>query len=86
MALRLCLDRIAPARKDAPISISLPPVTSAADAVAASSALLDAMAAGDISPGEAAPVMALLVSHKGLIEVADLERRIAALEEKGTGR
>ena len=86
VALRLCLDRIAPARKDAPISISLPAVTSAADAVTASSALLDAVAAGEVTPGEAGPVMALLVSHKGIVEAGDLERRIAALEEKGAGR
>ena len=86
VALRLCLDRIAPARRDAPISIVLPPVTSAADAVVASSALLDAVAAGEVTPGEAGPVMALLVSHKGIVEAGDLERRIAALEEKGSKR
>ncbi len=85
-ALRLCLDRIAPPRKDAPISISLPPVSSAADAVVASSALLDAVAAGEVTPGEAGPVMALLVSHKAIVEAGDLERRITALEEKGTKR
>lgn len=84
VALRLCLDRIAPPRRDAPISMSLPPVTSAADAVVASSALLDAVAAGEVTPGEAGPVMALLVAHKGIVEAGDLERRIAALEEKGT--
>ncbi len=85
-ALRLCLDRIAPPRKDAPISISLPPVSSAADAVVASSALLDAVATGEVTPGEAGPVMALLVSHKAIVEAGDLERRIAALEEKGAKR
>ncbi len=86
VALRLCLDRIAPPRKDAPISISLPPVSSAADAVVASSALLDAVAAGEVTPGEAGPVMALLVSHKAIVEAGDLERRITALEEKGAKR
>ena len=86
VALRLCLDRIAPARKDSPISISLPAVTAAADAVVASSALLDAVATGEVTPGEAGPVMALLVAHKGIVEAGDLERRITALEEKGTKR
>lgn len=86
VALRLCLDRLAPPRKDAPISITLPPVTSAADAVVASSALLDAVAAGEVTPGEAGPVMALLVSHKAIIETGNLESRIAALEEKGAKR
>jgi hypothetical protein len=87
VALRLCLDRIAPARKDTPISIALPRVSSASDAVAASSALLDAVAAGEVTPGEAGPVMALLVSHKGIVEAGDLEARIAALESlKEAGR
>lgn len=82
VALRLCLDRIAPPRKDAPIAIDLPSVTSASDAVAASAALLAAVADGEVTPGEAGPVMALLVSHKAILEAGDLESRIAALEEK----
>ena len=86
VALRLCLDRIAPPRKDVAISITLPPVASAADAVVASSALLDAVAAGEVTPGEAGPVMALLVSHKAIVEAGDLERRSTALEEKGSKR
>lgn len=81
-AMRLCLDRIAPARKDAPISFALPPIKSAADTVAASSALLDAVAAGDVTPDEAGRVMALLTSHKALVEAGDLEQRIEALEAK----
>jgi hypothetical protein len=81
--LRLCLDRIAPPRKDAPISIDLPPVKSAEDTVAASSALLDAVTAGEVTPDEAARVMALLTAHKAIVETGDLERRIAALETKG---
>ena len=82
VALRLCLERIAPARKDAPISIELPPVRSAEQAVEASAALLAAVGAGDVTPGEAAAVMGLLVSHRTILEVGDLERRIAALEDE----
>ena len=82
MALRLCLDRIAPARKDAPIAIDLPPVRSAADAVEASAALLAAVAGGDVTPDEAGRVMALLTAHKAIVEAGDLEHRIAALEAK----
>lgn len=81
-ALRLCLDRIAPARKDMPVSFALPPIKSAADTVTASASLLDAVAAGDVTPDEAGRVMALLSAHKGLVEAGDLEARIAALEAK----
>jgi uncharacterized protein DUF5681 len=37
-ALRLCLDRIAPPRKDRPVLFELPPVSSAADAANAAAA------------------------------------------------
>ena len=81
VALRLCLDRIAPARRDGPISIVLPPVRSAADAVIASAALLDAVAAGDVTPDEAGRVMALLTAHKSIVETGELEGRVKELEE-----
>lgn len=81
-ALRLCLDRIAPARKDAPVSFALPSIKTAADTVAASSSLLDAVAAGEVTPDEAGRVMALLTAHKALVEAGDLEARISALEAK----
>ena len=83
-ALRLCLDRLAPPRRDAPISIALPPVKSAEDTVEASSTLLAALAAGDVTPDEAGRVMALLTGHRAILETGDLEKRIAALESKGS--
>lgn len=81
-ALRLCLDRIAPARKDSPVSFALPPIKSAADTVSASASLLDAVASGEVTPDEASRVMALLTAHKALVETGDLEARIMALEAK----
>lgn len=79
-ALRLCLDRIAPPRKDSPVSFPLPPIRTAGDTVTASSSLLEAVAAGEVTPDEAGRVMALLTAHKALVETGDLERRIEALE------
>ncbi len=81
-ALRLCLDRLSPPRKDAPISFSLPPVATAADTVAASTAVLAAVSEGEITPDEGGRVMALLTAHRAIIEIGDLERRLAALETK----
>ena len=81
-ALRLCLDRIAPPRKDAPVSVALPAVRTAADAVEASAALLDAVAGCELTPDEAARVMTLLTAHKAIVEAGDLEGRIAALEAR----
>lgn len=81
-ALRLCLERLAPPRKSAPISFQLPPIKTAEDTVAASAAVLEAVSSGDIAPDEAAAVMGLLLSHKTIVEAGDLERRIAELEER----
>lgn len=83
-AMRLCLDRLAPPRKDSPITFKLPQIKSADDAVTASTALLAAVAGGEVTPDEAGRVMALLSSHKALVETCDLETRISALEEKRT--
>jgi hypothetical protein len=82
VALRLCLDRLAPARRDSPISIDLPAVHSAADTVGASAAVLAAVAAGDCTPDEGGRIMALLTAHKTIVEAGDLERRISELEER----
>jgi hypothetical protein len=79
-ALRLCLERLAPARKDMSVTIDLPPIQSAADTIAASSALLSAVGSGEITPDEAGRLMALLSAHKAIVEAGDLEARIAALE------
>lgn len=81
-ALRMCLDRLAPPRKDAPVCFELPPINSIADAVAASSALLSAVAGGDVTPDEAARIMSLLTSHKVLVETGEFERRLEILEAK----
>lgn len=82
VALRLCLDRLAPPRRDAPIAFEMPPIKSAADTVGASTSLLAAVAAGEVTPDEAGRVMALLTAHKAIVEAGDLEARITALEEK----
>lgn len=79
-AIRMCLDRLAPPRKDAGVCFALPPIKTIADAVEASSALLSAVAGGDVTPDEGSRIMALLTSHKVLVETGEFERRLEALE------
>lgn len=80
-AMRLCMERIAPAPKDTPVQFKLRPVKSVDDMMAAGSDIMAAMAGGQLSPDEAGRVLALLRTLGGLIEVADLNQRIAALEK-----
>jgi hypothetical protein len=79
-ALRLCLERLAPARKDSPVTFDLPSIHSPADTVAASAAVLASVAAGEITPDEAGRVMTLLTAHRAIVETSDLADRIATLE------
>ncbi|MBK7162639.1 MAG: hypothetical protein IPH79_09150 [Sphingomonadales bacterium] len=81
-AIRMCLDRLAPPRKDAAVCFSLPPIRTIADAVEASSSLLAAIADGDVTPDEGSRIMSLLTSHKVLVETGEFERRLEALESK----
>ena len=85
VALRLCLDRLAPARRDSPVAFDLPPVRSAADIVAASSALLAAVAGGEVTPDEAGRIMALLSAHRAIVDTGDIETRLSALESRVGG-
>lgn len=80
VALRLCLDRIAPPRKDGPITFDMPAIKSANETLQASAALLDAVAAGEVTPDEGGRVMALLTAHRAIVETNDLEARISKLE------
>src|SRR5258708_27171318 len=52
-ALRLCMDRLAPPRKDSPVAFDLPEIKTVSDAVLAMGALLKAVAEGDLTPTEA---------------------------------
>lgn len=79
-ALRLCLERIAPPRRDAPVQFALPKMASAQDAAQAAAAVLDAVAAGDLTPIEGAHIMGLVETYRRTLETSELEARLAALE------
>jgi hypothetical protein len=79
-ALRLCLDRIAPARKDRPVAFALPALTAAADAAKASAAIVEAVAIGDLTPSEAGDLSRVVEAFTRTLEATELEQRIERLE------
>ncbi len=79
-ALRLCLERIAPARKDAPVNFDLPAMHSASDAAEAAQAVLQAVSEGELTPLEAASVMGLVETYRRTLETTEIEERVAKLE------
>ena len=81
-ALRLCLERIAPPRKDAPVTFTLPPMQSAADAATAAGAVLAAVAEGDLTPTEGAHVMGLVETYRRTLEMTEFEARLREMEDR----
>lgn len=79
-ALRLCMDRILPPRKDRPVMFDLPPIKSAGDAVAVTSAILAAVANGEITPADAGEIGKLVESYVKAFETAELAERLERLE------
>jgi hypothetical protein len=79
-ALRLCVDRIIPPRKDRPVTFDFPKITTAAEAATTLSAILGAVAAGEITPGEASEIAKLVDSYVRAVEATELAARIERLE------
>src|ERR1700710_2221887 len=63
VALRMCLDRLIPPRKDRPITFDLPPIETAGDPPKATGAIVSAVAAGELTPAEAVEISKTLDVH-----------------------
>ena len=80
VALKLCIDRIHPARKDRPVAFPLPPITSARDAADIAAAVAEAVAAGHITPSEAAEIGKVIEIYVKAYQTAELNDRVARVE------
>jgi len=81
VALKICLERILPPRRDRPVRLTLPPIQSAQDTVAAMSRIIDAATTGQIDPHQAQNLAALIEIQRKAVETLDLEQRITTLEK-----
>ena len=81
-AARLVIERLVPVAKERPIFLELPSTETADGIAQAQAAILQAVAAGDILPGEAATLSGIVEARRKAIETQELEQRISALEGK----
>jgi hypothetical protein len=81
-AIRLCLDRIAPPRKDRPVLFALPALGKAEDASASLAAIVAALAKGELTPTEAGELSKLVDTYVRALLANELEGRVAALERE----
>jgi hypothetical protein len=80
-AMRLCIERLAPARKDRPVWFDLPEMKEAKDAVKASAAIVAAVANGDLTPMEASELGKLVDSYARTLQTVEFEERLSKLEK-----
>ena len=81
-ALRLCLERLLPPKKERALSVKLPAIDKVEDLPKLTEALIAAVACGELLPGEAAGLSSLAANHAKALELTEIEKRIAALEGK----
>jgi hypothetical protein len=80
MAMKLCMDRIVPARRDPPVKLTLPPVNTAAEVANALNVVLRAISSGRLTPEEGLTISDILETKRRSIETAEQEERILALQ------
>ena len=80
-AMRLCLERICPPRKDQPVLIDLPEMTTSKGASRVMAGILEAVADGDITPDEASRVASIVEVYRKTLENSEFEARLSALEQ-----
>src|SRR5450759_4888192 len=79
-ALRLCLERLIPPRKDRPIHLLLPTIENVQQICLAMTRVSAAIGEGEITPTEGEVLSNVLVAHKTVLETGDLGRRMDELE------
>jgi hypothetical protein len=82
LALRLCMDRIVPPRRDRSVHFTIPELNLAADASKAIAAIASAVARGELGVSEATELSRMIEAYVRVIEATDLEKRLLALEQR----
>jgi hypothetical protein len=78
--LKFFLERILP--KERSVHVELPELDRSSDAVDSLARVIDAVAAGQISPSEAASLSNVLATYARTINIAEFEERLTAIEKE----
>ena len=79
-AMRLCMERLMPARRQRTLQFKLPPIKTITDVAVASESVVSGVARGQLTPAEGQSFSAMLENRRRVIEIQDEEPRVRALE------
>ena len=85
-ALRICMDRIAPPRRDRPTPFALPALKEVADARDAFAAVVRAVAEGELTPSEAVTLAGLIEQFAKVDDAIEADRRVRDRKARGLGQ
>jgi hypothetical protein len=80
-AMRLCMERLLPPRKDRPVNLTLAPVENIQQVSSAMSTVVKAIGNGSITPGEGEILANVLAVQTNVLSTGDLDRRVERLEQ-----
>jgi hypothetical protein len=69
--------------RERPVNIAMPKINAASELISAAAALTDAVALGQVTPGEAALLSTLVGNVAKAVETFELSERLAKLERSG---
>jgi hypothetical protein len=78
-ALKICLDRILPPRRERAVALNLPTLRNPGDAGEVSAAIFGAVTRGEITVGEATELAGLLTAHLATLETSERYETEAAI-------
>jgi hypothetical protein len=81
MAMKLCMERLFPARRDGYVQMPLPRTNTVPEIAASNGKVVQAIARGQITPTEGESISRILEEQRRMVESADWEARLKALEE-----
>ena len=81
IALRLCMERIYPARKDRPVEFALPPINTARDAADVMSSVMNAVATGQLTPADASEISKVVACTVKSFEAAEFADSLARIDQ-----
>ena len=82
MAMRLCIERLVPPRKDRPVNLDLPQMKCVEDTIKAMAVISSGVADGELTPSEGQVLSGMVENYRKAIETTELEERISNLEKR----
>ena len=81
-AMRLCIERLVPSRKDRPVNLDLPLMDCVEDTGKAMAVISSGVADGELTPSEGQVLSGMVENYRKAIETTELEERISNLEKR----